>query len=156
MDSVDPRIDRILVKLARVRERNIETFGAATHRYQLAPPLPDAAVLALETSHRIELPADYRAFLCAAGVAGAGPYYGLLPPERWDNLLVGNGAWPEVAARRCLWSAALARDEATWEAKTAGCDEPFQGALAIAEQGCGGFACSIAIHSRPSGSAPNA
>ena len=62
MAAIDPRIERVLVKLARVRERNIATFGAGTHRYQLAPPLTEAAVLALESAHRIELPADYRAF----------------------------------------------------------------------------------------------
>ena len=60
MTDVDPRIEHILVKLARVRARTIETFGAGTHRYLLAPPLTEPAVRALEVAHRIELPAAGR------------------------------------------------------------------------------------------------
>ena len=83
-DPLDPRVARILDKLARVRARGVATFGAEAHGFVLAPPLAEAEVRALEAAHGIALPEDYRTFLLQAGASGAGPYYGLLPPARWD------------------------------------------------------------------------
>ncbi len=140
---VDPRLERIVAKLARVRAQKPHTFGAGSHRYELAEPLTEAAVCALEVTYQIELPADFRDFLRTVGASGAGPYYGLLPPERWGQLQIGDDPRPDVAARPCPWRAGLARDDATWEAVGAGLDEPFQGTIAIAEQGCGSFVALV-------------
>ena len=58
---------------------DFELFGADSHRYQLAPPLPEEEIRAFETLHGIQLPEDYRAFLLQIGSSGAGPFYGLKP-----------------------------------------------------------------------------
>ncbi len=143
MPGVDARIARILTKLAEVRERRIETFGSKAHRFALAAPLSEAEVRALETSHGIELPEAYRTFLIEAGASGAGPYYGIMPPAGWGDLLFGDVAMPDWAARPFGWTAETPRDDATWQQRSAGLDEPFQGAIAIADQGCANYAALV-------------
>ena len=54
-------------------DRNHSRFGAAAHRYVLAPPLSSAPT---------ELPEDLRAFVTEIGSGGAGPGYGWFPVER--------------------------------------------------------------------------
>jgi len=141
--AIDPRIARVVDKLERVRARRPETFGANAHQYALAPPLGDDAVRALEAAHQIALPEAYRAFLVHVGASGAGPYYGLLPPARWNSALLGDVAMPDFAARACVWTAETPRDEATYAARTAELDEPFQGAIALADQGCAYYAMLV-------------
>lgn len=143
VDAVETRLERIRAKLARVRAHKPHTFGAGSHRYELAAPLTEAEVCALEATYRIELPADFRAFLRTAGASGAGPYYGLLPANRWGELQIGDDPRPDVAARPCPWRADLARDDETWDAVTEGLDEPFQGTIAIADQGCGNYVALV-------------
>jgi len=55
-------------------------FGARTHEYQLAPPLTEAELAALEAELG-PLPAEYRGFLRTFAAHGAGPHYGLLEPR---------------------------------------------------------------------------
>jgi tetratricopeptide (TPR) repeat protein len=55
-------------------------FGARTHEYQLAPPLTEAELAALEAELG-PLPAEYRAFVRTFAAHGAGPHYGLLEPR---------------------------------------------------------------------------
>ena len=143
MPALDPQIARILEKLARAHEQQIETFGLRAHGYELSPPLSAGEVAALEARLGIELPEAYRAFLCQAGASGAGPYYGMLPPERWGDALYGDVAMPDFAARPCVWSTDTPRDEATWTARTADLAEPFHGAIAIADQGCANYATLV-------------
>lgn len=73
-------------------------FGAAQHRYALAPPLDDVADI-----ERIvgELPADLRTFALEVGSGGAGPYYGWLPPARANAFVIA--APPQLTA----WSRAM-------------------------------------------------
>ncbi len=60
-------------------DRNLTRFGAAHHRYQLAPPFPEAPA---------ELPEDLRSFVTTIGTGGAGPGYGWFPVERaLDHLI---------------------------------------------------------------------
>ncbi len=54
-------------------------FGADTHRYELAPPLPQAQIRAFEEAHGIELPPAYRSFVAEVGNGPAGPGHGLMP-----------------------------------------------------------------------------
>lgn len=56
---------RIREMAARGPER--ERFGARTHRYALAPQLPETEVRAFEESHGIALPVEYRSFVVEVG-----------------------------------------------------------------------------------------
>ncbi|WP_316784795.1 SMI1/KNR4 family protein [Streptomyces sasae] len=56
-----------------------ERFGADTHRYELAPPLPEAEISAFEEAHGIDLPVEYRSFVARVGNGPAGPGHGLMP-----------------------------------------------------------------------------
>ncbi|HEX4422377.1 MAG TPA: SMI1/KNR4 family protein, partial [Kofleriaceae bacterium] len=57
-------------------------FGAAQHRYQLAPPLAPAQLAALEAALGATLPDDLRDFATHVAAGGAGPYYGIVPIDR--------------------------------------------------------------------------
>ena len=50
--------------------------GAGTHEYQLAPPLTETELAALEAEVG-PLPAEYRVFVRTLAAHGAGPYFGL-------------------------------------------------------------------------------
>ncbi|WP_405853321.1 SMI1/KNR4 family protein [Streptomyces sp. NBC_00090] len=74
-------------------------FGAGTHRYELAPALPEAEIGAFEEEHGIRLPADYRSFVAEVGNGPAGPGYGLMPltvprPEAVEDW-AADGEWQE-------------------------------------------------------------
>ena len=66
-------------KLAQLKKKDttFQIFGASTHKYDLAPPVPEEQILAFEKAHQISLPTEYRAFLLEIGGGGAGPHYGL-------------------------------------------------------------------------------
>jgi len=70
--------DRIRLLAAIDRDRRV--FGASAHDYRLAPRLSGAELAALE-ARLGPLPDEYRRFVQELGAHGAGPYYGLLPPE---------------------------------------------------------------------------
>ena len=57
-------------------------FGAAHHRYELAPPLTGAALDALDAQLGAALPDELRGFAAAVGAGGAGPGYGIVPVDR--------------------------------------------------------------------------
>ena len=80
------QLERIQQKLAqaKVADKDLEVFGASSHKYHLNPPVSEAEVLAFEEKYGISLPKDYRAFVQTIGDANAqkletmaGPYYGL-------------------------------------------------------------------------------
>lgn len=73
------KLETIRQKLAQLKKKDatFQIFGAATHKYHLAPPIPERQIRAFEDAHQISLPAEYRAFLLEVGGGGAGPYYGL-------------------------------------------------------------------------------
>jgi len=132
---------RIVAKLAHLRERRVESFGSHAHGHALASPLDEAEVRVLEQQHGVELPASYRAFLREVGASGAGPYYGLLPPTRWANALYGDVAMTDYAARPCPFTPGVTRTD--FDRIAATLDEPFQGAIAIADQGCAYYATLV-------------
>ncbi|MCB5166492.1 SMI1/KNR4 family protein [Streptomyces bambusae] len=90
---------------ARLRELaeedpELRRFGAATHRYELAPPLPEAEIRAFEEAHGVVLPADYRSFVTEIGDGPAGPAYGLMPltrprPGAEEGDWAADGEWAE-------------------------------------------------------------
>jgi len=80
------QLHRIQQKLAQAKaaDKDLEVFGASSHKYHLNPPVSEAEVLAFEEKYGISLPEDYRAFVQTIGDANAqkletmaGPYYGL-------------------------------------------------------------------------------
>jgi hypothetical protein len=132
----DASIERILRKLTEVRDRRIQSFGSASHHYELAAPLADEAVAAFERDRGVGLPADYRAFVTRAGESGAGPYYGLLPLSRWNTALRERGSPACVMAKPCLFAPGMPRTDDAYRAAVGDTDEPFQGTMAIVYQGC--------------------
>ncbi|MFT3765227.1 MAG: hypothetical protein QM820_06880 [Minicystis sp.] len=108
--ALKPRLDRIRPALAALRAFDpvLEVFGADTHHYDLAPPLPEETIAAFERDHRIVLPTEYRAFLAHVVASGAGPYYGLSklhprhdayePPSPWSDELADADADGDPAA----------------------------------------------------------
>ena len=80
------QLHRIQQKLAQAKaaDKDLEVFGASSHKYHLNPPVTEAEVLAFEEKYGVSLPEDYRAFVQTIGDANAqkldtmaGPYYGL-------------------------------------------------------------------------------
>ena len=80
------QLHRIQEKLAQAKaaDKDLEVFGASSHKYHLNPPVSEAEVLAFEKKYGVRLPECYRAFMLTIGDAKAkkldfiaGPYYGL-------------------------------------------------------------------------------
>jgi hypothetical protein len=114
-----------------------QLFGASTHEYQLAPPLTDDELAAIEARFGA-LPADYRRFVRTVAGHGAGPYYGLVEPglpepaESAESAVHGDARSPSPDRPfRC--------DRATsHDAACPAGTHLLDGTLVIAEQGCGG------------------
>jgi hypothetical protein len=81
---------RDAVRALAAADPALRRFGAAVHRYELAPPLDAAAARAVE--HRLgaalPLPEELRALVTELGAGGAGPGYGLVPVDRTADRLV--------------------------------------------------------------------
>ena len=98
-------------------DRGCTRFGAAHHRYQLAPPLP---ALAAGSD-------DLIAFATTVGGGGAGPYYGLLALDRVSPVQTPAGAALPIAHLGCGYAAVLqlATGEIWIDARTLGIARPI-------------------------------
>lgn len=89
-------------------DRSLVRFGAAQHRYDLAPPLRAARLTEVEIDLGAVLPDDLRSFATEIGSGGAGPGYGWLPLPRAARHLIAppakRGTQPWDPA---LWTRAL-------------------------------------------------
>lgn len=88
MMEFNDQIQRIKNKLPKAKraDRNLEVFGAKSHKYQLHDPATIEEVSAFEQKYDIDLPACYKAFILQVGNGGiayegaaAGPFYGIYP-----------------------------------------------------------------------------
>jgi hypothetical protein len=115
-------------------------FGAAQHRYQLAPPLADAELTALEDRLGVALPDDLRSFAAEVGAGGAGPGYGVVPIDRAAAYLVtapADAPWTRglpLAHLGCGYAAVVtldgdARGEVWIDARAIGVLAPIQGSF---------------------------
>lgn len=110
-------------------------FGAETHRFQLKPPLPETAILAFERQHAITLPQEHRRFLAEVGAEGAGPFYGLLPLERWHDHLTDDPPAGHLGRPLLLDAESPPVDDEAWIGPP--------GTLALAHQGCAYFSALV-------------
>jgi hypothetical protein len=132
-------ISEIKRKLERLRraDRNLELFGASTHRYRLNPRLTEVQLQEFEKKHQVMLPGDYRLYLREIGDGGAGPYYGIFPLEESlvnDDPDFLSRPFPHVGDWNLNWESYedLSRYEEEYFR-----DEHIQGALRICHEGCG-------------------
>jgi hypothetical protein len=109
VSELTTRLREILAGLA-ASDPKLARFGAAQHRYQLAPPLDEHAI-------ERELPADYLEYVTRLSAGGVGPYYGLIPADRAAAYVVaapaGVVAWRRalpIAHLGCGYAALLALD----------------------------------------------
>ena len=116
------QLHRIQQKLAEAKaaDKDLEVFGASSHKYHLNPPVSEAEVLAFEKKYGVSLPEDYRAFVQTIGDAKAqkldtmaGPYYGLYAFGTQVNDLVYNQTETYLKAP-CALSPDMTQEE--WEA----------------------------------------
>lgn len=138
---MNPCVERILTKLDEVRGRGLTCFGSDSHRFRLNDCAKESVVAKFEAKHHVDLPEEYRAFLIQAGNGGAGPYYGLLPLEKWHDAMLED--IPDYLARPSLLRPDMPTN-AAWE-KTLNCawEELFQGTLALVHQGCAYYALLV-------------
>ena len=73
---------RDAVRALAAADPALRRFGAAVHRYELAPPLDAAALDAVEHRLGAALPDELRALLGELAAGGAGPGYGIARVDR--------------------------------------------------------------------------
>jgi tetratricopeptide (TPR) repeat protein len=131
-----PEVDETFVSGAREaidelrsHDPDCEEFGAASHRYVLAPPLSRDLIDEIERTHGVGLPVDYVAFVTAVGAHGAGPGYGLLSLDLPGQLTLLDGEFPHRRPVR-----PTGKQLAPGKLETLG--KPLGGVVALAHQGC--------------------
>ena len=61
---------------AKLRDPDLEVFGADYHAYELGPPISLAAVRTFEQQYGITLPEDFVTFITTIGNGGPGDFGG--------------------------------------------------------------------------------
>jgi hypothetical protein len=142
--KLNARLKGIHEKLHRLRsegwKKHRHQFRVEAHRFLVGKRLTESTLSTFEQKHGIRLPRDYRAFLLLIGEGGAGPYYGLLPLKRWNDLAEKPDRY--LALPSPLMPGIEYADG--WEEALAVAEEPYRGILPIAEQGCGTY-CGLVV-----------
>ena len=99
-------------------------FGAGSHRWRRRPPLSLARLAAIEAETGVAIPADLASYVTAIADGGAGPYHGFVPIDHPSQLARMRGPSP-LPGRATPWTGAGGEH-----------DDPWRGALALAELGC--------------------
>jgi hypothetical protein len=133
-DPASSALERIGLKLEQARSRGLSCFGSASHRFVLRQPLREAAAARFEQEHGVLLPAGYRAFVTRLGDCGAGPYYGLLPLERWYSGIRGDLA--SALSRPPLLRPGMPGDVDADAFLGCDADALTDGAITVVDQGC--------------------
>jgi hypothetical protein len=146
------RLDKIRRKLDQLSNYDVEEcarldLGISKHGFRIEPPLSEAEAAVFEEQWGILLPQDYRVFITTVGSSGAGPYYGLLPlAQATDHLNCDN----EEMYKKALGAAFPLSNKAYqegWLVEVGGVNwkeerytaepwNPYQGSMAICDQGC--------------------
>lgn len=140
MESWDEGTVRARIREMAARDGERACFGADTHRYELAPALPEAEIRAFEEAHGIGLPAEYRSFVAVVGNGPAGPGHGLMPlttprPEAGEEWAVDD-EWEEDRLPGRL-AAPFPLAEPLPGRIGASTGDLTRGTLMLAEEGCG-------------------
>ncbi|MGW1375756.1 SMI1/KNR4 family protein [Streptomyces sp. NPDC002446] len=142
MESWDGAGVHARIREMAARDPGRERFGADTHRYELAPALPEEEIRAFEEAHGIDLPAEYRSFVAQVGNGPAGPGHGLMPltvprAEAGEGWAV-DGEWEEDRLPGRLAGPFPLSDPLPGRTRAL-TDESTRGTLMLAEEGCGSY-----------------
>lgn len=134
MDYIQ-QVSSVKEKLLLLKEKDKEfrVFGAASHRYELFPPLAESRIAEFEASQNVKLPEDYRLFLTEIGNGGAGPDHGMTPFEVAVADTKPNRFFQWTNESEVEFSEETEQAAREWEDWT----ENRPGIVRINEQGCG-------------------
>ncbi|MEV0375246.1 SMI1/KNR4 family protein [Streptomyces sp. NPDC050636] len=140
MESWDEGGVRARIREMAARDPGRDRFGADTHRYELAPALPETEIRAFEEAHGVDLPTEYRSFVAQVGDGPAGPGHGLMPlttprPEAGEEWAVDD-EWEEDRLPGRL-AESFPLTESLPGGTGAPADELTRGTLMLADEGCG-------------------
>lgn len=137
-DKETEQVSRILTKIIMLEDFDSkhEVFGASSHKYQWHDPASLWDVEEFEKKHRVELPRDYKIFLCF--ISNGAPFvaYGLYPLEKLevlgdlakDNILYPNMETDDFSALVTMIESDMNKDAS---------EEIYNGLLLIGTEGCG-------------------
>ncbi|MEE1772627.1 SMI1/KNR4 family protein [Streptomyces sp. JV185] len=140
MESWDEGRVRARIREMAARDPERSRFGADSHRYELAPALPEAEIRAFEQAHGVTLPSEYRSFVAEVGDGPAGPGHGLMPltvprPEAGEEWAVDD-EWEEDRLPGRLAEPFSLTEPLPGRIGTS-TGEPTRGTLMLADEGCG-------------------
>jgi predicted nucleic-acid-binding Zn-ribbon protein len=121
---------RAKIAKARDMDRHCLLFGAQRHRYQLGECATEDEVRRFEKQQGVELPSEYREFICTVGNGGAGPGYGIVPLEKCWIRGALHLPFPYTAACDPLAHLDDSHDDSEW-------NRAYNGCMAIGTDGCG-------------------
>ncbi len=150
------QVSRIKHKLfvASATDHARKVFGAQHHNYELGPPVSRSEIAEFEARYRTTVPECYATFITEVGnggrkpdLAGAGPYYGIIPFGRVTGTLIEKPAISLALLPRIypgmsneVWQDIIRRVEEDEDISDEAYDEEvatiYGGILPIGSQGC--------------------